>query len=178
MANLKANHLHALRHRHPGYASIGVFVETGTYLAASSLLARRQFPVVHSVEISPALHARAVELYGAIEGLHFYLGDSRAFVQRLARELTDRVVWYLDAHWFRKTVEPVGGRAEGLPLWDELDALAARPAGDLVLVDDVHSFGTASPTPEWLGVTLDTIAARLPGHREAVILGDQAAVYR
>lgn len=178
MANLKAHHLLTIRTRHPGYEDIRVFVETGTYLGASTMLAHDQFPVVHSVEISPDLHARAVDLFGTTPGVRFHLGDSREFIAKMAREVKERAVWYLDAHWFKKTKEKVGGRKKGLPLWVELDAIAARPHKDIVIVDDTHSFGTASPTPEWLDVTLENIAARFPGHREAVILGDQAIVYR
>ena len=178
MANFKPNHLYKIRHRHPGYQDVHVFVEIGTYLAVSTEIAHRQFPIVHSVEISEALHKRAVALHGALPGVHFHCGDSRTFVARMAKEIAEPAMWYLDAHWFPKTKEPVGGKAEGLPLWEELNVLAQRPAGDVVIVDDTHAFGTAVPTPEWVGVTLETIAALFPGNKEAVILGDQAVIYR
>ena len=164
-----------LQHR-PGYAGLRVFVETGTYLGATTVIARRVFPLVHTVEVSEALYRRAVALHHA-PGIHFHLGDSRAFVARLALEIEEPAVWFLDAHWFKGTTQPVGGQ-DGLPLWEELRAIAARPAGDLVLLDDVHVFGGREPTPEWERVTLDTLAAALPGCQEAVIVGPHAALYR
>ena len=175
--SLTAARLRGLLARHPTHTGIRVFVETGTYLARTAMLAHSLFPTVHTVEISEPLFRRNLRKYEGTPGVHFYCGDSRGVVQRLARELAQPVLWFLDAHWFERTREPVGGR-DAFPLWEELDAIAQRPRGDIVLLDDVHVFGTQEPQPEWAAVNLASVAARLPGHREAVILGPYAVVYR
>ena len=172
MSGCTIAHLRLLRDRHgPGPR---VCVETGTYRGEGVRRALHCFETIHTIEIAPELHAAAhAEFNGRV---HCHLGDSRVIVPQLAIVLKVPVFWYLDAHWFK--VPGVGGRDDGLPLWDELASLATRPAGDIVAVDDVHDFGTSRPTPEWQEVTLERIAGLFPGHREAVILGDQAVIYR
>ena len=166
-----------------------VFAETGTFHGERAALACAVFERVLTCELSPALHAEAAATYDYLP-ITFVLGDSRDVIRRWAVELTEPVCWYLDAHWF--TLNPnrtragaerdrnggIAGQAEGLPLWDELDALATRPYPDIIVVDDARDFGTDKPTPEWRDVSLEAIAARFPDHREAVILHDQAVVYR
>ena len=169
--------LRELLQRHPGYSGIRVFVETGTYLARTTMLAHQVFAKVFTIEISEALYRRAVQRYAGTPGVTFARGDSRGYVQRLAQEFAEPVFWFLDAHWFSGTREPVGG-AQMFPLWDELDAIGRRPAGDIVLIDDVHVFGQRQPQPEWAAVSLNSITARLPGYRVAEILGPHAVVYR
>jgi len=183
VSRLRLSNLEAIQTRHLEYAGIRVFVETGTFYAKTALLARTLFPIVHTVELSEHLYNRAVQLYGGRPGLFFHLGDSRSVLPELAAALREPAWFYLDAHWFKPNppIGPVGGAADdaaGFPLWDELRALAARPFPDIVVVDDVHDFGTPKPRPEWADVTLERIAALFPACREAVILADQAVVYR
>jgi hypothetical protein len=172
MARMTGERLQALRTRYPEVPT--VFVETGTFEGKTTRLALEQFAAVHTVELDHDRFWRALSQLGPL-GTHCYHGDSRVWVPRLAKQIEGPVFWYLDAHWFN--VPGVAGKAEGLPLWDELEAIAARPWADVVVVDDVHAFGTDRPTPEWLEVSLERIAAHFPGCREAVIEGDQAAVY-
>lgn len=171
MSGCTMAHLRVIRDRAPQRPTI--FVETGTLEGKGIARALPLFHEVHSIELDPLLHARAAHAYPTAT---CHLGDSRDVVPRLASRWQEPVCWYLDAHWFPK--DGVAGRAEGLPLWEELATLAARPHADTVIVDDVHSFGTDRPTPEWRHISLDRIASCFPGHHEAVILGDQAVVYR
>jgi hypothetical protein len=166
-----------------------VFAETGTFHGERAALACAVFERVLTCELSPTLHAAAREAYPGLP-ITFVLGDSRAVIRRWALALDEPVCWYLDAHWF--TLNPnktragaardrngqIAGQAEGLPLWDELAALAARPWPDIIIVDDARDFGTDQPTPEWRDVSLEAIAAQFPHHREALVLHDQAVVYR
>lgn len=173
MAQMTAAQLMALRTRHPEPPRI--FVETGTFEGKTTRFALEQFPVVHTIELEHDRFWRALTDLGPA-GAQVHHGDSRCWVPRLAQQIESPVFWYLDAHWFN--VPGVAGQREGLPLWDELEAIGERPWPDVVVVDDVHSFGTDQPTAEWWAVSLERIAAYFPGHREAVVLGDQAAVYR
>jgi hypothetical protein len=187
MSGMTAARLSAIRARHPGVKHIRVFAETGTYLGQRASLAKGQFDRVYTVELSATLYENAKRAH-AERGIVFEQGDSRNVVRRWALELLEPVVWYLDAHWFngnkaglvseRAKAGQVAGQGEGLPLWEELDAIAARPYRDVIVVDDVRDFGTEQPTPEWKDVSLSKIASFFPGHREAVVLHDQAVVYR
>jgi len=178
MANFRLRDLEAIRARHPQYAGIRVFVETGTFHAKTTLLARSVFPVVHSIELSRPLYDQAVREHGATPDLHFHLGDSRVVLPPLCQRIAEPAVFYLDAHWFQSREVAGRGDPAGFPLWDELRAVATRRYHDLVLVDDVHDFGTPRPRPEWQNVSLQKIAARLPGHLDAAVMRDQAVVWR
>ena len=173
MARMTAEQLRVLRTRYDPAPRI--LVETGTYQGKTTRLALEQFDVVHTIELHHDRFWWALADLSPL-GAHCHQGDSRVWVPRLAQQIEGPVFWYLDAHWFR--VPGVAGEREGLPLWDELEALAARPWPDVIVVDDVHSFGGDQPTPEWREISLEKIASYFPGHREAVVLGDQAAIYR
>jgi len=153
-----------------------VFVESGTYHGKTTRLAVPRFREVHTIEISPPLYDVAVRDLTPL-GVRCHFGNASDIVPHLAVLIAEPAFWYLDAHWFKRTSAPVGGKEHPLPLWDELRAIAQRPYADIIVVDDVHSFGKSEPTPEWEAVSLDAIAAHFPGHR-AAIRWDQACVWK
>lgn len=177
MALRKPEQLAALHTRHvASLPAPAVFVESGTFHGDLTRLALGRFREVHTIELHMSWHADAVRALGPL-GVRCYQGDSATWVPLLAQELVEPVFWFLDAHWFKRA-KGVAGADRPLPLWAELEAIARRPYPDIVVVDDVHCFGTSEPTTEWLEVSLERIASYFPGHREAVILHDQAVVYR
>lgn len=177
MAGLTAEKLAAIHARHTSHRDIRLFVESGTFEGKTTALAAAEFEGVFTCEIKPELYRAACEkLLLLHRNVSLLCGDSRWAVAWLAKHLDAPVCWYLDAHWFKHPA--VGGQEDGLPLWAELTAIAARAHRDIVVVDDVNDFGLPRPTPEWEAVTLEAIAALFPGHQEAVILHDQAVVYR
>jgi len=177
MAGMTAAKLAAIHTRHELHAGVRIFMETGTFEGKTTRLAAAEFGLVFSVEIKRELYQAAAErLLVECPNVSVLFGDSRWAVRWLATRLTEPVCWYLDAHWFKHPA--VGGQEEGLPLWAELEAIAARPFRDIVVVDDVNDFGKPKPTPEWEQVTLERIAGMFPGHHEAVILHDQAVIYK
>lgn len=165
---------------------INVAAETGTFEAATARLLRSRIKTVHSVELQPARWRTCCEKYQT-GGLHFHLGDSADWVQRLATAYSDQaVLWYLDAHWFAPSHGAAG--AWGLPvadtspfpLWSELDAIVSRNQPDVVIVDDVHAFGRhdLQGGGRWDTVTRDLLDARLGARlRESEIIGDQYVAF-
>jgi hypothetical protein len=139
-----------------------VFVETGTLHGKTTRWACARFPVVHTIELSPVLHAEAVRMLSPL-GIHCHLGDSRERVPILADELMEPVVWFLDAHW--TNVRHAAGRDIPLPLEAELRAIAARPFRDTVIVDDVLSFGREDYQAGWGRVSEAWIAGFFPDAR-------------
>jgi hypothetical protein len=171
VSGFTASKLHRIL-RIGGTRVYSVFVETGTYQAKTSLMARSLFPVVHTIERSEVLWRDANTRYGG-DGIHFHHGDSRTVLPTLAKSIREPAVFYLDAHWF--DVPHAAGQSDPLPLWAELDALARRRYPDIVIVDDVLSFGAF---PGWENVTLTRIANRLTRYRKSRIMADQAVVWR
>ena len=186
--NLDTTALHGILSRHTWLALPSVAVETGTFRGERTMLFAGFFPEVHTIELSPKLHREAVERLAPLKGVTCLLGDSAVVVGELAKQYDQTVFWYLDAHWFslnrghsregyRRDAEAEIARSP-LPLWAELDAIAARTYADIIVVDDARDFGRSEPTPEWEDISLAAIAGYFPGCTEAVVLGDQAVVYR
>jgi hypothetical protein len=115
----------------------------------------------------------------AAPSAHVICGDTREELPKLAAELTEPVFFYLDAH-FCKTDPPI--TSSPFPLWDELIVLRARPYADIVLVDDLHTFGKVrrdlryQGAPDWEGVTSASISSFLGA--EGFAVGDGFVVCR
>jgi hypothetical protein len=186
--NLTADALRALIGRHTWLALPRVAVESGTFEGERTVLLAGFFHEVHTIELSEHLYDAAAARLIGLRHVTCHFGDSARIVPELAAALQEPVLWYLDAHWFSLNRgksragyarDAAAQIAPGpLPLWDELAAIAARPYADVIAVDDARDFGRSEPTPEWRDISLGRIAAYFPHCAEAVILGDQAVVFR
>ena len=146
MARMRNEELNKiLDHREGDRDRIKIFIETGTYRAERALMARWIFPTVYSIELSQELYRKAKGLYGEIMGLCLMEGDSSVVLPELLKML-GRDPWpicfFLDAHYFDQSgAESEIAHDNPMPLMDELQAIASRPPGDIVIVDDVHAMG-------------------------------------
>ena len=121
----------------PDYPKPGIFVETGTYKAQSILAMDRWFDETHTIEIETGLYEKAVKKCARTK-INLHHGDSAEIVPRLAKQLGQPAIWYLDAHWFP---DPQVHGEKPFPLWDELKAIVDREKRDIIIVDDLHAFG-------------------------------------
>lgn len=108
-------------------ADFDVVIETGTYRGTSTEFFSAVFGVpVETVEGDPRLHAYSRRRLAFDPKVTVSLGDSRAFLRRLATERADATPFvYLDAHW-----------ADDLPLREELEIIAGTWQKAVVMVDD------------------------------------------
>jgi hypothetical protein len=90
--------MEGLLSRYPVYSSIQVFVETGTLYGHTIVEMKRHFPRCHSIELSPRLYVRALLKYG-LKGIRFHFGDSSKVLRKLAKQIDQPAVFFLDAHW-------------------------------------------------------------------------------
>lgn len=172
MARTSVGALKRMRDGHPLGTRPRAFVETGTLRAETARFARQLYEVVETIELSEPLYREALRRYGG-NGIRFHCGDSAALLPQVLAAYQEPLCIYLDAHWF-----PRPEVAHGFPLWQELDAIRGRPYPDIVVVDDVHSFGTVNPTSEWLGVTLETLGERLGRIEGILLVDDHCVLYR
>ena len=155
-----------------------VYVETGLYRGEQIAIAASSgcFERVIGIELDPRF-AEACRI--RVPSAEITRADTRDALPPLARTLEGPVFWCLDAH-FCKTSPPI--TKSPFPLWEELIALRARPRGDVIVIDDVHTFGKKrddlrfGAAPEWEGVTCDAISSFLdaPGRT----MGDGYVVWR
>lgn len=113
-------------------------VETGTYLGSMAMEMRRFFRAVHTIELDPALSARARRLFRGDRRVTVWEGDSATVLPRVLERLDASVLFWLDAH------HSGGLTARGereTPLRAELACVLSRPGDDVVLIDDAHELG-------------------------------------
>jgi hypothetical protein len=108
-----------------------VAIETGTFRGnTADYLAREKGLTLHSIEARERFHHYAKLRLAGIGRAHLELGDSRAFLRRLAgdpRVPKARAFFYLDAHWYAD-----------LPLAEEVAIVAAHWRESVIMVDDFH----------------------------------------
>lgn len=124
---------------------IKIFVETGTFLGDMIEAVRKDFDIVHSIELDDTLHDRAKKRFAAHENIHFHKGDSGKELPKLVSTLHKPSIFWLDAHWSR------GVTARGdldTPINAELNSILNETnLEQIVLIDDARLFGIAKDYP-------------------------------
>lgn len=180
-------HVFALVRRFPGrYAQ---FVETGTLFGHTALHASHWFDHVTTIELSPELHAMAVESLAYRPNILCLQGNSGVLLERVIDGLAGApTLFFLDAHfsgdaatdWGASTFTgyPVDtariddpGLSESerqVPLLHELRLIAERHAGEaLVLIDDWLSPGRRDAQfagEDWSGIDPAALLAWMAAH--------------
>ncbi len=174
MARTSVATLRRIRDGHPLKVLPRAFVETGTLRAETARFALKVYEVVETIELSGELYRAASARYGG-DGIRFHHGDSAALLPKILEGYQEPVCIYLDAHWFPSN--RVVGK-DAFPLWRELAAVASRPYPDIVVVDDVHAFGRANPTPDWRDVAPGRITTVLGRVLTSMVYDDHFVMYR
>lgn len=133
------------------------FVETGTYLGNTVEVIARTGAQCHTIEIDPAVHARAKRTHARYTNIDFILGDSGVELAKLIPTLTEPTVFWLDGHYSGG----VTGRGElDSPISAELDAVLAHPIKrHVILIDDAREFDGRNGYPH-----LSALLAQFDGH--------------
>ena len=108
--------------------SFDAFVETGTFRGESTNFFASFGHPVYSSEVNPRYLGYARLRLRSLSNIHFFLGDSRHFLQQLindSRVSKGGVFFYLDAHW-----------QEDLPLREEVNLIFSHWSKPVVMVDD------------------------------------------
>jgi hypothetical protein len=114
------------------YKYIKYFVETGTYLAESSLLAAKYFDNVISIEISPQLYNQNISLNYDTNKITFLLGDSLELLKSLDISSNEGIVYFLDAHQSGSNSSNNGKQL--VPLIQELETIFLKPVNSCVFI--------------------------------------------
>lgn len=123
----------------PRYKDIKYFVESGTYLGTSSMMAANHFDHVYTMEIHEGLHNSAKELAEkqGITNITFLLGDSVKLIGDIAQTTKTGAVYFIDAH--------ISGSESGwngthrVPIHEELDQILQYNLGpSIFIIDDAR----------------------------------------
>jgi hypothetical protein len=115
-----------------------VLIETGTYKGDTTESLRTYFDRVETIEADANLFQAAQWRFASAPNVRVHHGDSGAVLPRILAELSERAVFWLDAHW-------CGGHTFGeylsAAVMPELEAIFAHPVKDhVVLIDDARYF--------------------------------------
>jgi hypothetical protein len=164
-----------------------IFVETGTFHGESLAYAKSlPFSELHSVELSPTLHAAAAARFAGDPRLLLHQGDSAVVLPQILRDIHEPALFWLDAHFC--FLDSARGPTD-CPLVEEVEAIVAheRATGlqHLVLIDDYHILGTTPssgwvvteevvfvPEADWGDVTPDRVRDLFGAGRQFHVWGD------
>lgn len=117
---------------------IDAFVESGTYLGATTNKAADVFKEVHTVELSQELFNKAQERFKGRNTIFLHQGNSGIIFSTLLPKISSRVLFYLDGHYSG------GITAQGplnTPVLDELYAIRdAKKSDAVIMIDDIWLF--------------------------------------
>jgi hypothetical protein len=138
MGQITVDNLNRLKSKQ-GYKDINIFVETGTFKGVQTNRASFAFDKVYGIELNEHWHKVTSEKNKDRDNVEMILGDTRVELPKLLSKYPNEPLFiYLDAH-FCKTDPPIP-KSE-FPLWDELKLIQDRNLREIVVVDDVHTFG-------------------------------------
>jgi hypothetical protein len=118
---------------------LSVFIETGTYLGEMVEAARHSFERVYSIELSNALHRRAVSKFEADPHVFLVQGDSGERLKEVLDQLDRPALFWLDGHYSGGNTAM--GKTE-TPIVEELRLIFLHPRvrEHVILIDDARLF--------------------------------------
>lgn len=115
-----------------------VFVETGTFLGATTSEAAKIFDQVYTIELSPELAKQAQETLKNFKNVQVYQGDSGKEMAALLPKISQPIFFYLDGHY--SEYQTAKGTLN-TPVIEELSAIAkAKKLDSVIIVDDIRCF--------------------------------------
>ena len=148
------------------------FVETGTFLGATTNWAAQYFSVVHTIEVGVLCYLDTAMRLQHVRNIAFHLGNSRDALPKIVTMLHgQRAVYYLDGHW---SGEGTDGEQDQCPLLEELACLSSD---DVILIDDARLFARDFGVPippldltQW--PTMEQVTAAIPAGMHVQVIGD------
>jgi hypothetical protein len=134
-----------------------VFVETGTATGQTTALVADLFQRCATIELSKALHARALANLAEFPHVSCLQGDSGVVLRQVLERIDVPALFWLDAHASGGTTADAGYD----PIDKELEAIYAHPVqGHVILIDDAR------------GHTVSKIIANVLASHEASVRND------
>ena len=144
--------------------------ETGTYRGEQLKVISDCFEATYGIEINE-YYAEMSQKNAPNTYVHY--GSTLDVLPEYCEKINEPVCFFLDAHYCK--VNPPIPKTE-FPLWQELEMIKSRNKPDIVIVDDVHTFGKVRDelrykegAKEWESVTPKNLKAIFPDAKTQVI---------
>ena len=114
------------------------FLVTGTYLGDTTEIAAKHFPFIHTIELGNQLFEKAKKRFSKKKNIHLHLGDSAELLPGILKQIKDKSVIFLDAHF------SMGTTAKGkdnTPILTELNHIKKNAhTNSIIIIDDIRMF--------------------------------------
>jgi len=116
-----------------------IFVETGTFLGATTLEMIKQFKKLYTIELSEELFKRAQAKFSKYKHVIALHGDSGKVLVDVIQKIDAPVLFWLDGH-YSGGITAKGDTA--CPIYKELDAIfQLENVRYVIMIDDARCFG-------------------------------------
>lgn len=139
------------------------FIETGSADGNNIIALNDDFDFLITVELDVDNYHQVARNTLYLPKIRPWWGDSEIVLPYLMQIVQGPALIFLDAHWNGKVV----GMAGHTPVRTELEHALHGNANHVILIDDVHQFGSDPDYPllEWVE---SFVKERRPGHRFSV----------
>ena len=131
-------------------------VETGTCLGSTTIFLSNNFEKVYTIEINEAYLNIAQQKFISHKNIEVFKGDSATILAYQLNKISNRTIYFLDAHWHEKC-----------PLKEELAAISNAGLRPVITIHDFFvpgevglgcdSYNGQPFTIEWIKSSLDLI---------------------
>jgi len=150
MPNIDKNFLSLLKGDYQTYPS---FIESGTHIGTTIFAMEPHFSTLFTIEFSEKYYSETKNRYNGSK-INFLLGDSSVVFSTLLPTLSDKTIFFLDAHW---SSGDTGRSEKDCPLVEEIthiNNLFKQEA--IIIIDDYRLFGTFL-NENWSEIRKDTL---------------------
>lgn len=134
--------------------NVNTFVETGTFMGATSLWASTLFKKVITIENARPIYEKTSSKYKDVKNIEFLSGNSKDHLKNIVQNLDHVAIFWLDAHWS-------GGETYGVndecPLIEEIRIINDSKLNHIILIDDARLFVKPPPPPhkaeQWANIS-------------------------
>jgi hypothetical protein len=157
MQALNIKEITFVQEKYQQYNNIKCFIESGTFEGSTIFPLSNFFNQLHTIELYDKYYHNAVSYAkkNKINNISFHHGDSSEILPKLALEIKEPVVFYLDGHFCGKKSRAITPK-DNFPLFNEINAINDfRDYNDIVIIDDYRLFGKNDLSNEidWREVT-------------------------
>lgn len=120
------------------HGKVNTIYESGTNEGLQTIVLSEVFQSVITVELDENYYNKAKENLKENKNIIMYHNDTLNILPQVCKYEYEPLAFYLDAHYCK--CEPPVNKSE-FPLFKELELIKKRFKKDIIIIDDVHTFG-------------------------------------
>jgi hypothetical protein len=129
------------------------FIETGTFNGDTIFALEPYFDKLYTIEFSEKYYNNTKKKYRGNK-INFILGDSSIVFEKILPNITEKCIFFLDAHW---SCDDTGRSNKDVPLEEEITSINNLYKNDaIIIIDDFRLFGLKKEQ-DWSKINKDKL---------------------